>query len=123
MSSYGSDKVFTGSIAELYDTYLVPLLFEPYAADLAARLASRPLGRVLEIAAGTGVATRAMATALPEAVSIVATDLNQAMLDQAAARGTARPVEWRQADAMALPFAAGTFDAVVCQLGAMFVPE
>jgi hypothetical protein len=123
MSTYGSDKVFTGSIAELYETYLVPLLFEPYAADLAARLASRPLGRVLEIAAGTGVATRAMVTALPEAVSIVATDLNQAMLDQAAARGTARPVEWRQADAMALPFADGTFDAVVCQFGAMFFQE
>jgi SAM-dependent methyltransferase len=123
MSTYGCDKVFTGSIAELYETYLVPLLFEPYAADLAARLASRPLGRVLEIAAGTGVATRAMATALPEAVAIVATDLNQAMLDQAAARGTARPVEWRQADAMALPFADGTFDAVVCQFGAMFFPE
>ena len=122
MSTYGSDKVFTGSIAELYETYLVPLLFEPYAADLAARLASRPLGRVLEIAAGTGVATRAMVTALPEA-SIVATDLNQAMLDQAAARGTARPVEWRQADVMALPFADGTFDAVVCQFGAMFFPE
>ena len=123
MSTYGSDKVFTGSIAELYETHLVPLLFEPYAADLAARLASRPLGRVLEIAAGTGVATRAMATALPEAVSIVATDLNQAMLDKAAARGTTRPVEWRQADAMALPFADGTFDAVVCQFGAMFFPE
>jgi SAM-dependent methyltransferase len=123
MSTYGCDKAFTGSIAELYETYLVPLLFEPYAADLAARLASRPLGRVLEIAAGTGVATRAMVTALPEAVSIVATDLNQAMLDKAAARGTTRPVEWRQADAMALPFAGGTFDAVVCQFGAMFFPE
>ena len=123
MSSYSSDKVFTGSIAELYDTHLVPLLFEPYAADLAARLASHARGRVLEVAAGTGVATRAMATALPEAVSIVATDLNQAMLDQAAARGTARPVEWRQADAMALPFADGAFDAVVCQFGAMFFPE
>lgn len=123
MSSYGSDKVFTGSIAELYDTYLVPLLFEPYAVDLAARLASRPPGRVLEIAAGTGVATRAMATALPEGVSIVATDLNQAMLDQASARGTVRPVEWRQADAMALPFADGTFDALVCQFGVMFFPE
>jgi SAM-dependent methyltransferase len=123
MSAYGSDKVFTGSIAELYETYLVPLLFEPYAADLAARLASRPLGRVLEVAAGTGVATRAMANALPGTVSIVATDLNQAMLDQAAARGTTRPVEWRQADAMALPFVDGTFDAVVCQFGAMFFPE
>jgi SAM-dependent methyltransferase len=123
MSSYGSDKVFAGSIPELYDTYLVPLIFEPYAVDLAARLALRPLQRVLEIAAGTGVVTRAMATALPETVGIVATDLNQAMLDQAAARGTTRPVTWRQADAMALPFADGAFDAVVCQFGAMFFPD
>lgn len=123
MSSHGSDKVFTGSIPELYDTYLVPLIFEPYAADLAARLALRPLGQVLEIAAGTGVVTRAMATALPATVAIVATDLNQAMLDQAAARGTTRPVTWRQADAMALPFADGACDAVVCQFGAMFFPE
>lgn len=123
MSSHGSDKVFAGSIPELYDTYLVPLIFEPYAADLAARLALRPLEQVLEIAAGTGVVTRAMATALPETVAIVATDLNQAMLDQAAARGTTRPVTWRQADAMALPFADGAFDAVICQFGAMFFPE
>jgi SAM-dependent methyltransferase len=123
MSSYGSDKVFAGSIPELYDTYLVPLIFEPYAADLAARLALRPLAQVLEIAAGTGVVTRAMATALPAAVSLVATDLNQSMLDQAIARGTRRPVTWRQADAMELPFADGAFDAVVCQFGVMFFPE
>lgn len=123
MSGYGSDKVFAGSIPELYDTHLVPLIFEPYAADLAARLALRPLGQVLEIAAGTGCVTRAMATALPETVAIVATDLNQAMLDQAAARGTTCPVTWRQADAMALPFADGACDAVVCQFGAMFFPE
>ena len=123
MSSYDSDKVFAGSVPELYDTHLVPLIFEPYAADLAARLALQPLGQVLEIAAGTGCVTRAMATALPETVAIVATDLHQAMLDQAAARGTTRPVTWRQADAMALPFADGAFDAVVCQFGAMFFPE
>ena len=123
MSSYGSDKVFAGSIPELYETYLVPLIFEPYAADLVARLASRPLARVLEIAAGTGVVTRAMASALPETVSIVATDLNQSMLDQAAVRGTKHPVTWRQADAMKLPFADDAFDAVVCQFGVMFFPE
>lgn len=123
MSEYGTDKVFAGSIPELYDTYLVPLIFEPYAADLVARLASKPLARVLEVAAGTGVVTRAMATALPEAVSIVATDLNQSMLDQAAGRGTKRPVTWRQADAMKLPFADGAFDAVVCQFGVMFLLE
>jgi SAM-dependent methyltransferase len=123
MSSYGSDKVFAGSIPELYDTHLVPLIFEPYAADLAARLALRPLARVLEIAAGTGVVTRAMAITLPEGVSIVATDLNQPMLDHASALGTKRAVEWRQADAMELPFRDGTCDAVVCQFGVMFFPE
>src|SRR3954463_12699284 len=117
------DGRFSGSIPKLYDTYLVPLIFAPYAADLTARLGARPVSRVLELAAGTGVVTRALASALPESVAIVATDLNQAMLDQAAAAGTKRAVEWRQADAMQLPFRDATFDAVVCQFGVMFFPE
>jgi SAM-dependent methyltransferase len=123
LSSPDSDKVFAGSIPKLYEEYLVPLIFEPYAADLVNRLASRSFARVLEIAAGTGVVTRKLASALPESVSIVATDLNQAMLDMALAVGTKRPVEWRQADAMQLPFEDSEFDAVVCQFGAMFFPE
>ncbi len=123
MSTPNSDKVFTGSIPELYETYLVPLIFETYAADLANRLASKSLTRVLEIAAGTGVVTRNLASVLPESVTIFATDLNQQMLDLAAAIGTKRPVEWRQADAMQLPFPDATFDAVLCQFGVMFFPE
>ena len=103
------DKVFSGSIAQLYEQHLVPLIFEPYAADLAERLRTRRVSRVLEIAAGTGVVTRALARSLPQGTSIVATDLNQAMLDQGAALGTARPVEWRQADAMRLPFDDASF--------------
>lgn len=118
-----TDKVFAGSIPKLYETHLVPLIFEPYAADLTKRLGLRKLSRVLEIAAGTGVVTRALAAALGDDASIVATDLNQAMLDQAAAVGTARPVQWRQADALALPFLDGEFDAVVCQFGVMFFPD
>jgi SAM-dependent methyltransferase len=123
MSRTSSDKVFTGSIPRLYETYLVPLIFEPYAADLAKRLKAKRLSRLLEIAAGTGVVTRALASTLPESVSIVATDLNQAMLEQAANVGTKRAVEWRQADAMVLPFDDATFDAVVCQFGVMFFPD
>ena len=123
MSNADTDRVFTGSIPKLYETRLVPLIFEPYAADLAKRLASRAPSGVLEIAAGTGVVTRALTAALPERTAIVATDLNQAMLDEAAAIGTKRPVAWRQADAMQLPFADGSFDAVVCQFGVMFFPE
>jgi SAM-dependent methyltransferase len=123
MSSSDTDKAYTGAVPKFYETYLVPLIFEPYAADLAQRLAARAPLRILEIAAGTGVVTRAMAAALPESVSIVATDLNQAMLDQAAAVGIKRPVEWRQADALQLPFPDGAFDAVVCQFGVMFFPD
>jgi ubiquinone/menaquinone biosynthesis C-methylase UbiE len=123
MPAPDSDKHFAGSIPELYDQYMVPLIFERYAADLVQRLASRPVTRVLEIAAGTGVVTRKLASVLHEDVAIVATDLNPAMLETAAAIGTSRPVQWRQADAMQLPFANGMFDAVVCQFGVMFFPD
>jgi SAM-dependent methyltransferase len=123
MSSPNIDKVFAGAIPKLYETYLVPLIFEPYAADLVTRLKASPLSRVLEIAAGTGVVTRRLASALPASATIVATDLNQAMLDQASAVGTGRAVEWRQADALHLPFDDAAFDAVVCQFGVMFFPE
>src|SRR4051812_2201574 len=126
MPSNATDKVFAGSIPQLYEKHFVPLIFEPYAADigerLRSRLALRPISNLLEIAAGTGVVTRALA-ALPDVGAIVATDLNQAMLDQAKAVGTRRPVEWRRADAMQLPFPDASFDAVVCQFGVMFFPD
>lgn len=122
-TSAGSDKVFSGSVPMIYEKHLVPLIFEPYAADMADRLASRALSRVLEIAAGTGVVTRRLAAVLPADVTIVATDLNQPMLDVASGIGTSRPVEWRQADAMQLPFPDGMFDAVACQFGVMFFPD
>jgi SAM-dependent methyltransferase len=118
-----NDTGFTGSIPEIYERYLVPMIFEPYARDLASRAASVQPSRVLEIAAGTGVVTRAMADALPEHVEIVAADLNQAMLDCAATLGTHRPVTWQQADAMHLPFDDASFDLIVCQFGAMFFPD
>ena len=123
MQGHATDKMFAGSIPQLYESYLVPLIFEPYATDLANRLTARSPARVLEVAAGTGVVTRAMASALSDDASIVATDLNQPMLDQAMAIGTARAVHWHQADAMDLPFEDGTFDAVVCQFGVMFFPD
>ena len=119
-----TDKLFSGSIPEIYDRLLVPLIFEPYALDLAARLARTGPGDVLETAAGTGVLTRAMAARLPAPARIVASDLNQPMLDRARARqpGDGR-IAWRQADALALPFEDESFDAVACQFGAMFFPD
>lgn len=115
--------MFAGSIPQIYDRYFVPLIFEPYAVDLARRLTGLRLTRILEIAAGTGALTRHLAATLPPDVAVMATDLSQAMLDHAAAVGTSRPVEWRQADALDLPFDDTSFDAVVCQFSAMFYPD
>ncbi|HYH22287.1 MAG TPA: methyltransferase domain-containing protein [Azospirillum sp.] len=117
-----ADKVFAGSIPALYDRYLGPLLFEPYALDLARRLAGFE-GDVLETAAGTGIVTRALARALAPGSAITATDLSQPMLDHAARNREAPPVAWRQADALNLPFEDAGFDAVVCQFGVMFFPD
>jgi ubiquinone/menaquinone biosynthesis C-methylase UbiE len=118
-----ADRVFRGSIPALYDQRLGPLLFVPYADDLASRLKDMDCGRILETAAGTGVVTRALASSLPEDVTIVATDLNQPMLDHAASRLPSTRVTFRQADAQNLPFLDGDFDTVVCQFGAMFFPD
>jgi ubiquinone/menaquinone biosynthesis C-methylase UbiE len=117
------DRLFAGSVPGLYDEYLVPLIFEPYAADITKRLSTLPLSRILEVACGTGVVTRAMLSGLPRSVQIVATDFNQAMLDYAAGRDEKRDVQWQKADAMALPFPDESFDAVICQFGVMFFPD
>src|SRR6266700_3234036 len=123
MSQLTADKQFVGSVPQLYDELLVPLIFAPYARDLAQRAERRPISTLLEVAAGTGAVTRELAEQLPAGAAITATDLNQPMLDQAARAGTLRPVTWRQADAMQLPFPDASFDAVVCQFGVMFFPD
>lgn len=118
-----SDTLFAGSIPDLYDRLLVPLIFEPYARDLAKRVARTRPQLVLETAAGTGAVTRALASSLTDA-RIVATDLNQPMLDHAKARQSGNErIEWKQADALALPFEDQTFDVLACQFGAMFFPD
>jgi len=119
-----ADKGFTGSIPENYDRYMVPLIFEPYAADLARRAASLSPSAVLETAAGTGVVTRALAPGLSPGASYMVTDLNQPMVDYAASRQPRDTrIAWRQADALALPFENAAFDLVCCQFGAMFFPD
>ena len=118
-----TDTIFAGSIPALYDKYLGPLIFEPFADDLAKRLSKLSGGGVLETAAGSGIVTRALLRSLPASVSVVATDLNQPMLDHAAAQTSFSNVSWQKVDAQALPFANGTFDVVVCQFGVMFFPD
>ncbi len=119
-----TDKVFAGSIPENYDRYMVPLIFEPFAADIAQRAAVLSPSAVLEIAAGSGVVTRALAPRLPRGASYIVTDLNKPMLDYAASRQAPDGrIKWRQADALALPFEDAAFDLVCCQFGAMFFPD
>jgi len=118
-----SHAQFVGSIPQHYDRHLGSVLFEPYARDLARRLEGALPKRVLELACGTGILTRELRTRLPNA-SIVATDLNEAMIEYALTRpDAATGITWRAADMSALPLPDGSFDAVVCQFGVMFVPE
>lgn len=119
-----TDRNFVGSIPENYDRHMVPLIFEPYAADLARRATNYPSHSVLEIAAGTGAVTRALAPRLARDTIYTVTDLNQPMLDYAASRQPPDTrIRWRQADALSLPFDDGSFDLVCCQFGAMFFPD
>ncbi|WP_277453148.1 class I SAM-dependent methyltransferase [Janibacter sp. DB-40] len=118
-----TDSVFAGSIPELYDTLVVPMMFLDYAEDVAAEVASAAPHDVLETAAGTGAVTRSLHRLLPSA-RITATDLSPGMLDRAA---TVLPssdlVRWIPADAQDLPFDDASFDAVMCQFGVMFFPD
>lgn len=118
-----SNEDFAGSIPAVYDRFLGPLLFRPYATDLAARVAALAPLRVLETAAGTGIVTEQLAHALPPEARIVATDLKPPMLSLAMATRAAPNVTWQACDALQLPFADGAFDAVVCQFGVMFFPD
>ena len=119
-----SDALFAGSIPEIYDTFLVPLIFEASAEEMAKRIAALSPETVLEIAAGTGVVTRAVTPKLSADARYFATDLNEPMLALAARRQGADPrISWRQADALALPFDDAMFDVVCCQFGAMFFAD
>ncbi len=116
------NPVFSGSIPAIYDRFMVPLIFAPYAQLVGERAAAFAPRRILETAAGTGVVTEALHNALPEA-EILATDLNAPMLEQAARRISAPNVRFQPADALDLPFDDGGFDLVVCQFGIMFFPN
>ncbi|MGY3264458.1 class I SAM-dependent methyltransferase [Lysobacter sp. HA35] len=115
------DANFATGIADIYARLLVPMLFEPFARDLAARVDASARD-VLETAAGTGALTREIAARLPDA-RIIATDLSAPMLDVAHHEPGVAGVRWRVADAQSLPFDDDTFDAVLCQFGVMFFPD
>ena len=114
--------VFKHSTPLLYDRCMGPLLFEPYARYVAERVGLLRPSRILETAAGTGIVTRALKDAAPEA-TIVATDINSGVVGFAAEQVQSERVEFQVADAQNLPFEDGTFDVVVCLFGIMFFPD
>ncbi len=115
---------FVGSIPETYDRGLGPYIFHEYAEDLARRAADASPADVLEIAAGTGIVTRKLRDSLPPDARLVATDLNPPMLAVAKSKfAQGEKVEFKQADAMALPFGDAEFDLIVCQFSVMFFPD
>jgi SAM-dependent methyltransferase len=119
-----NDASFVGNIPEHYERGLVPIVFVDFAIDIAHRAAAWSPARGLETAAGTGVVTRQLRDLLPASAHLTATDLNPPMLE--IARAKFRPdeqVDFRPADATALPFPDGSFDLVVCQFGVMFFPD
>ena len=114
------NRRWSADMPDAYDRLMVPATFEPFAADLARRIAAKPSRRVLEVAAGTGVVTKALVD-LPGVEEVVATDLNPGMVETG--RRNVPGARWDTADALALPFNSGEFDAVVCQFGVMFFPD
>lgn len=117
----GTD-VFKHATPVLYDRYMGPLLFEPYARYVAERVALLNPDRILETAAGTGIVTRAVREAAP-AAAIVATDINPVVAQFAAEHVQLDNVTFKQADAQELPFEDASFDLVLCLFGIMFFPD
>ena len=118
-----SPAAFSGSVPRYYDQYMRDLLFDPYAADLVLRIPIRDGLRILEVACGTGILTRRLLEALPDDAEVIATDLNQAMVDYARGAVGEEGVTWQVADAQDLPFPDESFDVVLCAFGFMFLPD
>lgn len=123
VASATSSAPFGEGVADFYESLLVPILFEPYALEMATIAERLKPTSVLEVAAGTGALTRALRARLDPAAEIVATDLSQAMIDVGASTLTMSRTHWMHADAQDLPFAPSMFDLVVCQFGVMFFPD
>ena len=119
-----TDKVFSGAIPDVYDEYLVPLIFEVFARDLAQRVAQQNPLTVLETATGSGVVTRALMPMLAPDARYWATDLNAPMLERAKRmQASDNRIAGQVADAVALPFEDDSVDAACCQFGVMFFPD
>jgi ubiquinone/menaquinone biosynthesis C-methylase UbiE len=114
-----------GNAPEMYERYNVPSTFRPLAQLFLEHVGLRTGERVLDVACGTGIVARLAAPQVGPSGQVVGVDLNPGMLEVARVQSSRAgvPVEWRQGDTMALPFAPATFDVVLCQQGLQFFPD
>jgi ubiquinone/menaquinone biosynthesis C-methylase UbiE len=112
-----------GNTPELYQRYLVPAITSKWAEDLVDRAKPTPGERVLDVACGTGVVARVAARVMSQG-QVIGLDLNAGMLDVARKQPSeGAPIEWIEGSALDLPFAASSFDLILCQLGLQFFPD
>lgn len=118
---------FSADVATIYDDGMGPYIFEPYAIDMANKIASSvnvsETSQVLELACGTGRLTTHLLSTFPPSTKIIASDLNVGMIDVAKKRISASNITFQEANIEALPFESSSFDLVVCQYGFMFCPN
>jgi ubiquinone/menaquinone biosynthesis C-methylase UbiE len=109
--------------AQVYEDYLVPHMFRPFARDLVRRAAPQPRERVLDVGCGTGVVARLAAPHVGSAGSVTGIDPNAAMLAVArqCAADEGLAIVWHEGDATSLPFADTSFDLVLCHQALQFV--
>ncbi len=120
-----SYRNYTGTAAENYEHYFVPTIGTAVATDLLRIAAITPGERVLDVACGTGVITRAAAASVGASGAVTGVDVAPDMIDVAksAIPADGVPVEWHVADAAALPLPDAAYDVVVCQMGLMFMED
>jgi ubiquinone/menaquinone biosynthesis C-methylase UbiE len=106
----------------MYERYLVPTIFGPFAEDLIGLADPKSGERILDAACGTGTVARHAIERIGGKGKVVGLDLNSAML--AVARSVSNDkIEWREGDAAKMPFPDAAFDVVLCQQGLQFFPD
>jgi len=113
------------SVAKAYDSYLVPVLFEPWARKLIVEHRPWQGKKVLDLATGTGVVAKLLAKEVGESGEIIAVDLNEQMLDLAKERclNETVPMSFVQCSADSMDIETESIDMVVCQQGFQFFPD
>jgi SAM-dependent methyltransferase len=114
-----------GTEAEIYERYLVPAVFAPWAAMLIEQAVLQPGERVLDVACGTGVVARLAVKPVGSTGQIIGLDNDAEKLGVARSLPLLPGVSlaWQEGNALAMPFADASFDALLCQQGLQFFPD